>query len=76
MAWAAEFTWVTRSRPAGAAEPVPCAPRSFRWFGAAFAVWAAVATGQRLYAGVDSRFGYSKEQTVAADVQSCNAVIR
>jgi hypothetical protein len=35
-----------------------------------------VATGRRLYAGVDSRFGYSKEQTVAADVQSCNAVIR
>jgi hypothetical protein len=35
-----------------------------------------VATGQSLYAGVDSRFGYSKEQTVAADVQSGNAVVR
>ena len=44
---------------------------SLLWFGAAFAVWAVVATGQSLYAGVGSRFGYSKEQTVAADVQSC-----
>jgi hypothetical protein len=45
---------------------------SFLWFGGAFAVWAVVATGQSLYAGVGSHFGYSKEQTVAADVQSCH----
>jgi hypothetical protein len=41
------------------------------FLGAVFLIWAVVATGQSVYAGVGSKFGYSKEQRVVADVQSC-----
>jgi hypothetical protein len=41
------------------------------FFAMAFALWAVVSTATSFYAGVGSRFGYSKEQSVTADVQSC-----
>jgi Family of unknown function (DUF6346) len=44
----------------------------FLMLGVAFLFWALVATGGSLYAGTGSRFGYSKDQAVTADIEACH----